>query len=108
MIKAGFIAGANDRIVNPWERGGAFKKMLKEQKGSKYKMPTGGTTVGIHAPSKHTLFVNYCKDCVGMMALVYQWNHEVEDALQVSPTAVPHCCACRLYCVADVTYFCAV
>lgn len=82
MLKAGFIGGASDRVLKPWEQGPTFRNLLKDQKGAKYRMPTGGETISVHAPNKHTLFVNYCQQCTGMMHLVYQWNHEVEDALQ--------------------------
>lgn len=84
LIKAGLQNPNTDRMLNPWEKGSAFKKIMKAEKGLKYKVPVGGgNVVHLHAPSKHTLFVRYCKDCIGFMGLVYKWNQEVEGALNM-------------------------
>ena len=78
LTKAGLLSALSGRMLNPWEKGkGTFRGMMKAEHGSKFKIPVGGETIQIHAPSKHTLFVNYCKDCIGFMSLVFHWNREV-------------------------------
>lgn len=63
--------------------------MFKEQKlnetGYDYKMPKVPVSlVDLHAPSKHKLLVRYCKDCVGLITLVHDWNQAVEDGLNAN------------------------
>jgi hypothetical protein len=66
----------------PWENGKKFKELKLNESGYEYRLPkTPVAVVDLHGPSRHKLLVRYCTDCVGVMALVHDWNEAVEESL---------------------------
>jgi hypothetical protein len=57
-----------------------FTKIQTKAKGS-FNSSTPGAAIQLHAPSSHRLYVNYCKECIGIMSLVQDWNYNVEEGL---------------------------
>ena len=83
LIQAGLINVGTGKAYNAWEKGKMFKKVMKHNRGPRYKLPnTGGESISLATPQTHELFVRYCKDCVGVMQFVRAWNFEVEDSLR--------------------------
>lgn len=67
---------------NPWENK-AYKRYKELMgKGSVMSMPTEITTISMYAPSKHRLLVRYCRQCIGVMSLVAEWNGDVQEAFK--------------------------
>jgi hypothetical protein len=65
---------------HPWDNK-AYKR-CNELTGNHRTIPahTPGNSINMYAPSKHRLFVKYCRQCVGVMTLVYDWNEDVAEA----------------------------
>ena len=63
---------------NPWEQGHAYQvyKRIDPER-----LRTGGSTLNLYAPSRHRLYLKYCRSCIGVMCLVNDWNEDVEIAL---------------------------
>ena len=84
LVQAGLINVTTGKAFNPWEKGKSFGKVMKQKKGSHYRLPaTEGESISAAAPSTHDLFVKYCKSCVGIMQFTRTWNEEVEDAMRL-------------------------
>jgi hypothetical protein len=66
--------------ANPWEQGHAYQVYKRIDPD---RLKTGGATVNLYAPSRHRLYIKYCRSCVGVMSLVHDWNADVEMALGV-------------------------
>jgi hypothetical protein len=82
MINAGLVDPSTGQQLSPWEQGKAFAKGQRNLKGKMYNPHSGGATISLHSPASHKLYVNYCKECVGVMSMVALWNSEVERAVQ--------------------------
>jgi hypothetical protein len=72
---------ANGKL--PWEYGRNFKEQKLMETGYEYKLPSGpvGTVIDLYAPSRHKLLVKYCPHCIGVIAMVHDWNEAVEKGL---------------------------
>ena len=86
-ISAG-LAKAEDRAKwekIPWQSK-AYKRYKEVMGTAKHvpHVPQGncGSTISMYAPSKHRLFVKYCRSCVGVMTLIADWNADVEEAFE--------------------------
>lgn len=67
---------------NPWDQGQQYKKWKHVETGRPYKPVKEGHCIDLYAPSRHKLFVKYCKACVGVMTIVETWNKDVEAAFK--------------------------
>ena len=70
----------------PWEYGRNFKEQKLMETGYEYKLPTGpvGRVIDLYAPSRHKLLVKYCPHCIGVIAMVHDWNEAVEKGLAMN------------------------
>ena len=83
MLQAGLVNPVTKKSFNAWERGKNFTKVMKGQRGRKFKLPdTKGESIESSVPHTHELFVRYCQECVGVMQFVKKWNFEVEDSMK--------------------------
>jgi hypothetical protein len=80
-LQAGLIDVMSGKQLAPWEKGGAFERVQKGKKGDMYNPHSGGATMDLHAPSSHKMHVSYCRECVGVMQVVQDWNFEVERGI---------------------------
>mmetsp|Transcript_6292 Transcript_6292/g.10278 ORF Transcript_6292/g.10278 Transcript_6292/m.10278 type:complete len:1525 (+) Transcript_6292:40-4614(+) len=63
---------------NPWEQGHAYQVYKRV---NPERLRTGGATLNLYAPCRHRLYIKYCRQCVGIMSLVNDWNKDVEMAI---------------------------
>lgn len=83
LLEAGVIDIQALRTLNPWEQSSAYTRTMKQKRGHFFSLPkSSGECIPLAAPSNHKLFVRYCNECIGMIALVRSWNLEVEDAMR--------------------------
>lgn len=79
------LASAADKASwekHPWDNK-AYKRYNDLAGNKKKDIPNHeGSSINMYAPSKHRLFVKYCRQCVGVMTLVYDWNQDVAEAFQ--------------------------
>lgn len=66
----------------PWEQTQLYAEMKQHDSATTFQTQHGGSCISLHAPSRHRLFIKYCKDCVGMMSFVREWNEDVEKAFK--------------------------
>ena len=83
LVDSGVIDPETEKTLNSWEQSRSFKRMMRVKRGPSYDYPNaGGESVMLAAPTNHKLFVRYCHDCIGIIALVKNWNLEVEASLK--------------------------
>lgn len=73
-----------DKIQNPWEHSNYYRKLKIFDSRKVVFLPSGGGCLHLYAPSKFALYVKYCKDCVGVMTLIQDWNHSIEHAFRLT------------------------
>jgi hypothetical protein len=82
VMKAGLVdpSLSADWLKNPWEKSKSYKIFKELSLNSTLKIPKEGQSISLYAPSRHRLFVKYCKTCIGVMSFVSEWNKDVEVA----------------------------
>ena len=83
LIDNGLMDPETLQTLNPWDQSRGYRRIMRKTVNHAYKPPvTNGGSFQIAAPSQHKLFVRYCSECIGLIAVVKSWNSEVEDSLQ--------------------------
>jgi hypothetical protein len=83
LVASGLINGATGKTSYPWEKGRNYKKLMRIQKGISWDFPKfKGDSVALQSPGNFKLFVTYCRQCIGTMSFVRDWNIDIEEALQ--------------------------
>ncbi|KAJ1436832.1 hypothetical protein B484DRAFT_248264 [Ochromonadaceae sp. CCMP2298] len=83
FVDLGILDPATLRTLNPWDQSHGYKRIQRLEKGHAYKMPAAeGESFQLAAPIAKRLYVRYCRECIGMTALIKDWNNEVEESLK--------------------------
>jgi hypothetical protein len=67
---------------NPWDLSASYAIYRENRDQRKLALPSGGNSINLYAPSRHRLYVKYCKQCIGIMTFVTDWNADIEKLIQ--------------------------
>jgi hypothetical protein len=72
-------------MKNPWDHSTSYALYRERKDQMKFSLPSGtssGSSINLYAPSRHRLYVRYCKQCIGVMTFVTEWNSDIEKLIQ--------------------------
>lgn len=84
LMKANLVSPeiSENWLKNPWDQSHAYAIYRERKDQIKLSMPSGGNSINLYAPSRHRLYVKYCKQCIGIMTFVTDWNSDIEKMIQ--------------------------
>ncbi len=69
-------------MKNPWDRSKSYAIFRQRKDQMPLSLPSGGNSINLYAPSRHRLYIKYCKQCIGIMTFIAEWNTDVEKMLK--------------------------
>jgi hypothetical protein len=84
LMKSNLVASeiSENWMKNPWDLSSSYAIYRERKDQIKLSLPSGGNSINLYAPSRHRLYVKYCKQCIGIMTFVTDWNSDIEKLIQ--------------------------
>ena len=84
LIKSNLVSPeiSENWMKNPWDLSSSYAVYRERKDQIKLSFPSGGNSINLYAPSRHRLYVKYCKQCIGIMTFVTDWNQDIEKLIQ--------------------------
>ena len=73
-VHPGLLCETSGKDLNPWMRSSQFNKQQDFLRPGTHNPDVGGSSIRLSNPSSHELYVAHCRNCVGIMTMVYSWN----------------------------------